>query len=283
MKLRELQQLAVRIAKPASAGSRYRYGTAARATRRALGLAVAAWTSGAGGRASTGFNELREVLEREASTPQAPPDDQADGYGIVQSTIQAGIEQLQSMSAMLDRDAFAQAVDALASAQRVLFVTGSDLALLGQYAVFRFAMIGRQAESPPDVITAHAVAAGLVAGDVCVAIGYSGTNMLTVRIAHAAATAGATVIAITSFARGPLADLGHIHLVVGVPDTPPAEHEPLRIRVAQMLIIDAIQSALASRGDRGAPSERMFTTLSNYVYRRARHEREREREPRGPE
>lgn len=151
----------------------------------------------------TGFSELRDQLVREA---QAPPNTEHEPENPVlealDHTLQAGVNQIQSMSAMLNRQSFERAVDALADARRVLVVTMSDLAFLGQYAVLHFAMAGRSAEAPPDVITAHAVASLLEPGDVCMAIGYSGTNSLTIRIAQSAVSTGATVIAVTSFARG---------------------------------------------------------------------------------
>jgi RpiR family transcriptional regulator, carbohydrate utilization regulator len=136
-----------------------------------------------------------------------------------------------------------------------------------QYATFRFAAVGRAVEAPTDAVTAHLVAAGLASGDVCVAVGGSGANALTVRIAQAAAAAGATVVAITSYARGPLANVADLHLVVGVPASPPGERDHSRIRVSQMLVIDALQAAVHEYCGSDEFGETMYAVLNNYTYR----------------
>jgi RpiR family transcriptional regulator, carbohydrate utilization regulator len=220
----------------------------------------------------TGFSELRDQLVHEVDSVDDRNVTVAENLTLaaLDLTLQAGIDQINSMSAMLNRESFEQAVDALATARRVLFVTMSDLAFLGQYAVLHFAMVGRSAEAPPDVVTAHAVASLLEPGDVMVAIGYSGTNALTLRIAETAAGAGATVIAITSFARGALTEIADIHLAVGVPGADQVADALRRIRVGQMLIIDALQAALSTRLDTRRPAEAMLRTLTQYGYRRPR-------------
>jgi DNA-binding MurR/RpiR family transcriptional regulator len=217
----------------------------------------------------SGLNELREALASEARAATSPADDDPIGAAL-NRTIAAGLEQLESMASILDRDQFTQAVDALAQARRVLVVTVSDLAALGHYAVFHFALVGRTAEAPSDVITLHALAQLLQPGDVCLAIGHSGTNSLTIRIAQAARDEGATVIAVTSFARGALAELAHIHLAVGTTRPDRSIHAMSRIRLGQMLIIDALQNALAIRLGVSALTDNMLRTVTQYTYRRPR-------------
>jgi DNA-binding MurR/RpiR family transcriptional regulator len=217
----------------------------------------------------SGLSELRDSLLSEAAAASSPIADNPVAAAL-DRTIAAGIEQIESMASIVDRDQFALAVDELAGARRVLVVTLSDLAALGHYAVFHFALVGRTAEAPSDVITLHALARLLQPGDVCLAIGHSGTNSLTIRIAQAARDAGATVIAVTSFARGALADLGHIHLAVGTTRPDHTMHAMSRIRLGQMLIIDALQNALASKLGVAAPTDIMLRTVTQYTYRHPR-------------
>jgi DNA-binding MurR/RpiR family transcriptional regulator len=217
----------------------------------------------------SGLNELREALASEARAADSPADDDPVSAAL-NRTIAAGLEQIESMASILDRDQFAQAVEALAGAGRVLIVTLSDLAALGHYAVFHFALVGRAAEASSDVITLHALARLLKPGDVCLAIGHSGTNALTIRIAGAARDEGATVIAVTSFARGALADLAHIHLAVGTTRPDRSIHTMSRIRLGQMLVIDALQNALAIRLGVSAPTDSMLRTVTQYTYQRPR-------------
>jgi len=216
----------------------------------------------------SGLNELRDSLASEAAD-SGPPGDDPVGAAL-DRTIAAGLEQIESMASILDRDQFTQAVDVLAGARRVLVVTLSDLAALGHYAVFHFALVGRTAEASSDVITLHALAKLLRPGDACLAIGHSGTNSLTIRVAQAARDEGATVIAVTSFARGALADLAHIHLAVGTTRPGQSIHAMSRIRLGQMLIIDALQNALAVRLGVATPTDSMLRTVTQYTYQRPR-------------
>jgi len=220
-----------------------------------------------------GLSELRDSLANEAAAASGPAADDQAGDPVsaaLDRTIAAGHEQLDSMASILDRDEFTRAVDALAEARRVLIVTLSDLAVLGHYAVFHFALVGRAAEAPSDVITLHTLAQLLKPGDVCLAIGHTGTNALTIRIAKAARQEGATVIAVTAFARGALAELAHIHLAVGTTRPDHSVHTMSRIRLGQMLVIDALQNALAARLGVSAPTDSMLRTVTQYTYRRPR-------------
>jgi DNA-binding MurR/RpiR family transcriptional regulator len=229
----------------------------------------------------SGLNELRDALASEAAAATSGPAPDNPVASALDRTIAAGREQIESMASILDREQFARAVDALAAAGRVLIVTLSDLAVLGHYAVFHFALVGRPAEAPGDVITLHALARLLRPGDVCLAIGHSGTNSLTIRIAAAARDEGATVIAVTSFARGALAGLADIHLAVGTTRPDRSVHDMSRVRLGQMLIVDALQNALAARLGVAAPGESMLRTVTQYTYQRPRGPRRGHRKSEG--
>lgn len=215
----------------------------------------------------TGLNEFRDAMAKADMNGAAVHAGQGGGVeAALDQTMAAGIEQLQAMASILDRGEFARTVTVLAEARRVLMVTMSDLAMLGQYAVFHFALVGRTAEAPTDPITMHALAGLLEPGDVCLAIGHTGTNAITIRICQAAAAAGATVVAVTSFARGALVDLADIHLAVGTPLPENLTHFHTRIRVSQMLLIDALQNALAVRLGPTQHTEAMRRTVTEYTY-----------------
>jgi DNA-binding MurR/RpiR family transcriptional regulator len=215
----------------------------------------------------TGLNEFRVAMAREDRDGAAGPAGRGDEVAVaLEQTLAAGIEQLQAMASILDRDEFTRAATALAQARRLLIVTISDLAMLGQYAVFHFALVGRTAEAPTDAIAMHVLAGTLEPGDVCLAVGHTGTNAITIRICQAAAAAGATVIAVTSFARGALAELADIHLAVGTSNEENLTHPMTRIRVSQMLLIDALQNALAVRLGTTAHTETMLRTVTQYTY-----------------
>lgn len=218
-----------------------------------------------------GFNELSDALRREQRAAAGAPRTVPDAQRALRRTFEAGMQQLESAAGTIDPEAFAAVVDTLLKARRVLVATSSDLAMLGQYATIRFAMVGRPVEAPGDVVASHIVATGLAPGDACLAFGNSGANLLTVRIAQAAATAGATTIAVTAFARGPLAELADMHLAAGVPTLTPSERDYTRICVSQLLLIDALQAAMRDRGAGNETADAVDAALSAYTYRRSRH------------
>lgn len=216
----------------------------------------------------TGWGQLRQELVRELAAPVGPAPGPGEPGAVIEHTMRGAISQIESAMAMLDAREFERAVGALVAARRVVTATSSDLAMLGQYAAFRFATIGRAVESPLDPITQRLVAGTLGADDVLLAVGHSGTNELTLRVARAAADAGATVVAVTAFAQGPLADLAAIHLCVGVADAEQQLLEASRVRVAQLLAIDALQTAVGLRIDHAAATDAAHQALREYVHRR---------------
>ena len=77
-----------------------------------------------------GYSELRDQLAREADASDKPEvEAESSTLSALDSTLQAGIDQINNMSAMLDRASFERAVEALTHARRVLIATMSDLGL----------------------------------------------------------------------------------------------------------------------------------------------------------
>lgn len=193
-----------------------------------------------------GFNGLRDALRQPPAA--VPAGDEAErALATVRAVYGAGARQLDATLALIDGATIDRAVTALTHAPRVLVSALNDLAALGQYAVFRFATIGRHAEAPSDPVTLTAVARLLHPGDVLISISHSGANALTQRIAATAHTAGATVLAITGFARSPMAEIADIALVLGVGEADVALTARAEIRVSQLLMIDALRGAVADR------------------------------------
>ena len=93
-------------------------------------------------------------------------------------------------------------------------------------------------------------------GDVVVAVSSTGRTDMTVAIADAAATADATVIAITNQYGTPLTDVSAVALVVGgAPLT--TQMAAAGSRLAQLVVVDALAAALALRDpDRVSRAER---------------------------
>jgi hypothetical protein len=69
---------------------------------------------------------------------------------------------------------------------------------------------------------------------------------------------------------------------VGTTRLDPSIHDMSRVRLGQMLIIDALQNALAIRLGAEAPSDSMLRTVTQYTYQRPRSPGRHPRKVEGP-
>jgi DNA-binding MurR/RpiR family transcriptional regulator len=200
----------------------------------------------------TGYQQLRVLLARDAgyrtdggSPAAGPPDDSA--IGIVGGMFRHIGSGIGSMVALLDPAAVTGAVDLIAHAGR-LVASGNGLsAPLAQDAAGRMTSIGRPTEAPTDVIGQQITARLLGPDDVLLAISGSGSNAATLRVCRAAKDGGARVLAITAFARSPLAQLADVGLVVTMPDLTFREEITSASRLPQAILIEGLVAATAAR------------------------------------
>jgi RpiR family carbohydrate utilization transcriptional regulator len=219
----------------------------------------------------TGFNGLRARLAQELAGPAQPTVDADDAIAVVRGVMAAGLSQIEGTLAILDAEELTAAVDALTPARRVLVSGTGDLGSVATYAALRFSLVGRPAEAPIDPAAVHAAAASLEAGCVCLVLGQTGKSDLTVRTASIAADRGATVIAITGWARAPIAEHADVHLVLGVPDPALLPAPFAETRVGHGLMVDALATAVGLRlGRRGeeARAELRDVIVRDFLHRR---------------
>ncbi|RAE28827.1 MurR/RpiR family transcriptional regulator, partial [Burkholderia multivorans] len=113
-------------------------------------------------------------------------------------------------------------------------------------AVFRLRAVGVTTVGIPDYLSAMIAARLLGPGDVVIAVSSTGRTSSTLAVADAASSAGATLVAVTNQYGTPLANLADIALVVGGAPLP-AQMAAAGSRLAQLVVIDALVSALALR------------------------------------
>lgn len=102
-----------------------------------------------------------------------------------------------------------------------------------------------------DVIGQQITARLLGGGDAVLLFSGSGANASTQRVAEAAAAGGATVIAVTAFARSPLTQVASITLVVTMPDLTFRDEITLTSRLPQAILVEGLVAALThALGDR---------------------------------
>jgi DNA-binding MurR/RpiR family transcriptional regulator len=196
----------------------------------------------------SGFQDLKLALAQDVSSPvdriREDIDETSTPEQVLATVLHDGVEALREAQRSVDPAAHALAVQLLRDARRVLFVAVGTSAPLAQDAAYRFLTIGVQAEAPADVHVQHVCARLLGPEDVCVAISHTGATRETLAAVKGAAEAGARTIAISSFARSPLAELVDATLVAGSRELS-YRIEAMSSRIAHLSILDALFVAVA--------------------------------------
>ncbi|CBL57820.1 MurR/RpiR family transcriptional regulator [Propionibacterium freudenreichii] len=209
----------------------------------------------------SGFAELKLEIARARGTAEffAPPHTLTSTDStrtIIDTTARTGIDALTALSGAIDPDALDQAVSAIRGAGQLLAYGAGPSATVAADVVFRLRSLGVRTSGVVDHESAMIAARLLDPGDVVVAVSSTGRTDMTVAIADAAATADATVIAITNQYGTPLTDVSAVALVVGgAPLT--TQMAAAGSRLAQLVVVDALAAALALRDpDRVSRAER---------------------------
>lgn len=201
-----------------------------------------------------GYRHLQLALAGEVRTQPLHHGDiaDADPMGtVLLKVFAAAAHTITEGVVTVDHDRFVKAVRAIAGARRVLFVGVGTSAPLAQDAAYRFRTIGVQSDAPADVHVQHVASRLLRHGDVCVAITHTGATRETVMTLRTAHEAGATTIAITSFARSRVSLFADLVLVSGGPEQS-FRHEAMASRLAHLCLLDALYVAVAMRSQAAA-------------------------------
>jgi RpiR family carbohydrate utilization transcriptional regulator len=213
-----------------------------------------------------GFHDLKLALGHElAAFNRAEADDGDPRAAALARVTRAGAETVRDAGALVDPATFAAAVSTIAGAQRVLLVGVGTSAPLCQDAAYRFAAVGVDAAAPADVHVQHVQARMLDARDACVVVSHTGSTRESLHGARAAHEAGATVIAITSFARSALTELADHAIVSGTRELA-FRLEAMASRLAHLAILDALVVAISEKD-----TERSQRALTAYADVLAEH------------
>lgn len=196
-----------------------------------------------------GFYRFKIALAQELGAVRQfghPTDGGGDGPSVLQTAMLADAEELANAVALIDGDAFARSVEAVASAAEVLFAGVGTSGPVAQLAALRFLVLGVRATAVADVQAQDLAARLLPAGSVCVLVSHTGASRETVAIARSARDAGATTIAVTSFARSPLAKACDLVLATGNPRDP-RTLELFTTRAVHVSLLGALHAAVAAQ------------------------------------
>jgi RpiR family carbohydrate utilization transcriptional regulator len=146
--------------------------------------------------------------------------------------------------ATVDLEQLSRAARLLASADTILVFGVGTSAAPASDAAYRWTAIGCRVHAPRDARTAQLQARLLPQDSALVVISHSGQSAETLAVADAAANAGASIVAITSFAASPLADRADAVLVAGGPDLG-LHMAASSSRLAHLAVVDILHAAIS--------------------------------------
>jgi RpiR family carbohydrate utilization transcriptional regulator len=196
-----------------------------------------------------GFGELKRALVQDlALRPGATPPDELSGEStvddITELVLSSHASSIGATRATVDPPALGHAVELLTRAESiVVFGVGTSAAPAAD-AAYRWTAIGCRVSAPHDARTAQLQARLLTTHSTLVAISHSGRSEETLSVVDAARQAGASVVAITSFASSPLAGRATALLVAGGPDLG-LHMAPSSSRLAHLAVVDILHAAIS--------------------------------------
>lgn len=204
-----------------------------------------------------GYPQLRVALAAELGAATPAPSDHGDGaLGRMRRSIDRAASSLPASTSLLEADEVERAVTAVVGAGRLLVVANGLSSPVASDLAMRLTAVGRPAEVIADVIAQQISARQLGSRDVCIVVSGSGANEASLRAAAAAATGGAVVIAITSFAASPLVERATHALVIAPAGTSFRDELEHTSRAAHALFVEALADEVAARLPGGASAVR---------------------------
>ena len=198
-----------------------------------------------------GIAEALSSRERAAAAPHDPsvyedigPSDSTEQ--IIKKIVYRNAGTIEDTAERLDRALIERAAAAIDRSDLLaLFAMGSS-ALAAESAVMRFMRVGKRCVFFKDQGVQQISASTLGRQCVALAISNSGRTVAIVDSLRTARAAGATTIAITSFADSPLAQAADIVLLTTTNEVGAAAYqESMLAKIAQLMVIDVLYSRYA--------------------------------------
>ncbi|WP_405113010.1 MurR/RpiR family transcriptional regulator [Paenibacillus sp. FSL K6-1217] len=192
-----------------------------------------------------GYQDFKLMLAQGLPKRQTPADgEQGAGEGDYADRLYAlMVGVLQSSLGMLDREQLEQAVGALDQARYVQFFGVGSSGITALDAKNRFLRIGRRVEANADSHIQSMMAVTMGPGDVAFGISVSGSTLDTNDMLMKAKQNGAKVIAMTNYAKSPIASIADIVLLTAGKESP-LEGGSVGAKVSQLFIIDLLCQGL---------------------------------------
>ena len=218
-----------------------------------------------------GFRELRAALVEYKRLPsvdlheEVTPEDTAEM--ILKKVFRTSIQALEETLAILDIAAFKRAADLIhVSRQRDFYGLGGS-AQIARDAAHKFLRIGIRASVFDDTHMMAMSANLLGPGDLAIAFSHSGRSSGLVDAVQFAKANGASIIAVSNYDTGPIADLSDVVLCSTARGSP-LTGENAAARIAQLTLMDAVFIAVAQKGYAAAEANLSRTMAAVHTKRR---------------
>ncbi len=197
-----------------------------------------------------GFSELKIELARELGSGNEKNSlteilSQTNTEETVNRVFDSGINTLLGTKNMLDYEKIKKITEKLSSAKRIFIFALGTSSIIATDVQYRLSQLGFFTNAYTDILFMNVTAVNLKAGDVVLAISHSGRTKAVVDAVRHANKAGATTLAVTSFADSLLYKESDIAVSVYA-DEVNYPVEAVSARLAHICLLDAIAMALAA-------------------------------------
>lgn len=190
-----------------------------------------------------GYQDFKLMLAQGLPKRQNQPDGEQGEDDYADHLYASMVGVLQSSLGMLDRSQLEQAVKCLDSARHVQFFGVGSSGITAMDAKNRFLRIGRRTEANSDSHIQSMMAVTMGEGDVAFGISVSGSTLDTNDMLMKAKQNGAKVIAMTNYAKSPIASIADILLLTAGKESP-LEGGSVGAKISQLFIIDLLCQGL---------------------------------------
>lgn len=202
-----------------------------------------------------GYRELRAALLAYKRQPRVDlhqeitPEDTDER--IVQKVFRTSIQALEETLAILDIEAFHQAVELIHNARQRDFYGLGGSAQIARDVSHKFLRIGVRTSVFDDTHMMAMSASLLRPGDVVIAFSHSGSTLGVLDAVQIARGNRASIIAVTNYETSPLAELSDV-VLCSTAQGSYLTSENAAARIAQLNIMDAVFIAVAQKGYQAA-------------------------------
>ncbi|MGC5773925.1 MurR/RpiR family transcriptional regulator [Paenibacillus pabuli] len=190
-----------------------------------------------------GYQDFKLMLAQGLPKRQILPESGSEENDAADQLYASMVGVLQSTQGMLDREQLKQAVQCLDQARYVQFFGVGSSGITALDAKNRFLRIGRRVEANSDSHIQSMMAVTMGEGDVAFGISVSGSTLDTNDMLMKAKQNGAKIIAMTNYAKSPIASIADIVLLTAGKESP-LEGGSVGAKISQLFIIDLLCQGL---------------------------------------